>query len=501
MVERASDGRVVGYTGMWVYNTRDNEWRIWPSLDLPPPRMNAAFAVDPQRRTAILFGGDSQSDLLGDAWLLDLERLRWRRVESSGPAPRAGHFLIHDPAGDRLLAGGGYNRRDLNDLWALDLKSGRWSSLAAEIPPGPYLANSVTPEGDLALLTPAGPRTIALHGRESLSASAAPASPVPEVTLPDPPAAVRFANRWEPLANPGPLRRPGFAVFDTTRNLLLYLGGDRPDVDAYDPASQTWLVPAGPREIAPRGASPAGVSFRGAPWVIEPAAVAYDPASRSVVAVLPVRVPEGYRPEPLRNYPGLLVTWSYDPAAAVWRILGPAPAGLTAIVSTRQGILGAAGALYRFDSGRRSWVHVADPPPLLHPPEVLAYDSTRDQLLILARAQLWTFHLASRRFEFKGTPPVEASSALYVPPAEEMLVGSGTTLWAYRPGSNVWVRPDVPPLETSPDSLLYHPFAGLVLAVTPSRSVTVQALRYRRADRALNRRTQLPGLLPARPCE
>ncbi len=485
VAERASDGRVVGHTGLWIYNPKGNVWRPWPVLQLPPPRMDAAMAADPARRVLVLFGGDAQSHYLGDTWLFDLETLTWRASSAPGPEPRAGHFAAFDPAAGKILVGGGHNRCDLSDLWAYDAAADRWERLGGDVPPGRYLESEVTSDHQLLLRSPAGARTIPIPGKTAPRPAADEPADVPALESPQAPAAVRFANRWVSLPGSVAARDPAAAVLDTARRWILYFGGGRSDVDRYDLDSQRWLAAVAPPERPPRDEEPAGVTLHGAPWVLDRAAAAFEPARQALVAVVPIHLPAGYRPEPLRLYPASLITWIYDPVTGVWDWTGPSPPGLGAMLGTPDtSVLGAADTLYRLDPARREWAPLAPPPSGWQPPDLLIYDPVRRRVLSFAWSQVWGFDPAARRFEFRGVPPVAARTAVYVPQQDVVLVGGETALWAYRPGSNTWVRADLEPPAPAPTALLYDSASDLVLSVAASGGrAAVAAARYRHVRR------------------
>ena len=153
VAEEGPGGRIVGYTGTWVYSFREKDWRRL-ALDVqPPPRMNTRMVCDSNNQVLVLFGGDGQSHYLTDTWLYDLRTRRWRRSEApGGPPPRAGHFTVYDPQNGWVILGGGYNRRDLTDQWAYDTAGDRWRKLAGEVPVGFDLSADIAPEKRLILL-------------------------------------------------------------------------------------------------------------------------------------------------------------------------------------------------------------------------------------------------------------------------------------------------------------------------------------------------------------
>jgi hypothetical protein len=153
VAERTRDGKLVGFTGTWVYRVKNNDW-IELSLDSqPPPRMSSRMVCDTRSRQLVLFGGDGQSRYLADTWIFDLKARRWRQSAApGGPAPRAGHFTVYDPVTGWIIIGGGHNRADLTDMWAYDPATDRWTRLRGEVPTGFYLSADMAPDKRLILL-------------------------------------------------------------------------------------------------------------------------------------------------------------------------------------------------------------------------------------------------------------------------------------------------------------------------------------------------------------
>ena len=173
--------------------------------------------------------------------------------------------------------------------------------------------------------------------------------------------------------------------------------------------ANTWIdsveAPEYPHRLWAGGVRLAGVTFGGNPWTEHGRRIyAYDPTCRKMICVRPITLTTGYEPERLRNFPGeprtpvdakvkpptsyrKYVTWSFDPGNGKWDILGPAPAGLDTLVTTRHGVMGVnvdwptrnndAGymldwgptrparkdnAAYLFDSNKKSWKRVRGTP-------------------------------------------------------------------------------------------------------------------------------------------
>jgi hypothetical protein len=400
VVERGPGGRVVGYTGTWVF--RGDEWRRLNLKIEPSPRMNSRLVCDIRNRVMVLFGGDNQHEYLADTWLFDLKTETWRQAKArGGPAPRAGHFTVYDPETGWVIIGGGYNRHNLTDMWAYDVSQDQWRKLVGEVPTGFYISGDYAPEKKLILLVTntrksgdtmtcnvlypvrttyvfrvqkktilAPESTVQAQGpvskytpRESFKKTKAAGKQPGTPKLSQLP-----VNQWTELGSlnePAPLRTWGSATLDTDRSRILYWGGghcgyEANDVDAFDVASQAWQslgVAESPERLWDHGVRLAGVTFEGAPWTEHGRRIyAYDPVSRKLIMVHTIRLTTGYNPPALAGFsadrsvaadallnPSSSYTrytaWSLDLATGRWELLGAAPLGLDTLVTTRHGVM------------------------------------------------------------------------------------------------------------------------------------------------------------------
>ena len=534
MAEPGPNGKVVGFTGTWIYRFHDQDWHHLKQTIQPSPRMNTRLVCDSRNGVLVLFGGDGQSHYLADTWLYDLKSRQWRASTApTGPEARAGHFTVYEPETGWVIIGGGYNRRDLTDMWAYDTSRDRWQQPIGQVPTGIYLTADMAPDQHLILLITSTRKpgdTTACNvlfpvrttyayriDRQSAVLEHAPARPQASLPKRPPAEAVETKaqesarrqvharllsslpeNQWVHLANPAreaPTRTWGSATFDTDRGQILYWGGEHcgyegNDVDAYDVASHTWRkgdgTPESPERLWNHGVRLTGVTFQGKPWTVHGRKMyAYDPVSRKLIMVRPIRLTSGYDPEPLRLFPVVLtseyqsvrdslvnppssyvkhVTWTYDPSTAIWELLGAAPKGLDTLVTTRHGVMGVnadwpsrlndAGyelpwspsqspedkAIFLLDVANRDWKRLSQrqaSPQNLYEQTSLAYDSRRDQVLLHGagkkRDELWIFEVATRRWK-KTEPsvlepkdaalPICSRESVYIPDADVLLTCS-----------------------------------------------------------------------------
>jgi hypothetical protein len=527
VAEKAPDGRLVGYTGTWVYRFADKDWHLLQRNIQPTPRMNTRTVSDLKNQVIVLFGGDSESHYLADTWLYDLRTRTWRASKTqAGPEARAGHFTVYHPDSGWVVIGGGYNRKDLTDMWAYDAGEDRWQRLTGVVPTGFYLTADIAPEKQTLLLvtnsrSPGDRMTCnivypvrttyayRIDQRNWVQPGSALETHAPVLkALKE---AVERAgadranheeylknlpiNEWvalPSLGRPAPVRTWGSATFDADRGLILYWGGEHcgyegNDVEAYDVQNHMWIAkepaPESPERNWNHGVRLAGVTFQGKPWTVHGRRIyAYDPISRKMIMVRPIRLTTGYDPETLRLFPTSLVaeyqgsrdalvsppssyvkyaTWTYDPATGQWELLGEAPSGVDTLVSTRHGVMGVninwpsrlndAGyllpwsplslpedkSIFLLDVAQKHWQKLSEGQPSpqnLYEMTSLAYDSKRDQVILHGagqkREELWSFDIPSHRWKNmqpavldpQGSPPVCAREAVYIPDEDVVLL-------------------------------------------------------------------------------
>uniref|UniRef100_A0A499FV17 F-box domain-containing protein n=1 Tax=Anopheles farauti TaxID=69004 RepID=A0A499FV17_9DIPT len=114
-----------------VYNIAENRWTIHNQAYGPPPMTGHSATV--HHNQMILFGGyQKQAESLhtsNDIWVLDLERLVWKKpfVSDLKPSPRYGQFQMAIGDDHILVLGGtGGVNRVFNDAWLLDMQRDTW---------------------------------------------------------------------------------------------------------------------------------------------------------------------------------------------------------------------------------------------------------------------------------------------------------------------------------------------------------------------------------------
>lgn len=144
-------GGGLGYTSpcandIWVLKNPSRrggnpEW-FEPQLtgSRPDPRGSHSAVWITRTRRMVVFGGhDCIARRMHDTWALvgtgEGDRLSWRQIATSGPAPdaRSNHSAVYDEAGDRVVLFGGVKDRQIfDDVWELrpaSSDSARWRRL------------------------------------------------------------------------------------------------------------------------------------------------------------------------------------------------------------------------------------------------------------------------------------------------------------------------------------------------------------------------------------
>jgi hypothetical protein len=132
----------------WVFSFHTPAWTNVTNPLAPAPREDAAFAVDPGARIALLFGGWDQNFtgtgqiVYSDTWELDLTTDVWTHLAFPGspsPGPVHGASLVWYPTGNEFLLFGGCYPCSAA-VWAFHAATSSWSSVATGgTAPGPRM--------------------------------------------------------------------------------------------------------------------------------------------------------------------------------------------------------------------------------------------------------------------------------------------------------------------------------------------------------------------------
>ncbi|CUA78327.1 Tip elongation aberrant protein 1 [Rhizoctonia solani] len=142
--------KVARDNSVYILNTRSARWS---KLDIQPaPSARFWHAVCLHESKLVVFGGaESEQQVLGDQWSLDLSTLgwgspKWQQIQvaqgSPSPTKRGGHAMFAYQ--DKLYVFGGYTGKTvLNDTWCFDMTTRTWAELkcSGDVPsPRAFLA-------------------------------------------------------------------------------------------------------------------------------------------------------------------------------------------------------------------------------------------------------------------------------------------------------------------------------------------------------------------------
>ena len=139
VVTGGSFGKERYHDDVWVLDLQSGVWtEAAPQGQiLTPRRALGAFAYHPGQRAMLLFGGLGADGFHNDSYLIDLAQLVWARLsdddprEGSGrPAPRAEAAIVHIASGKFAVFGGESQTNVLGDLWQFDAETKLWTNLS-----------------------------------------------------------------------------------------------------------------------------------------------------------------------------------------------------------------------------------------------------------------------------------------------------------------------------------------------------------------------------------
>lgn len=145
-VDPVEADRLIAADGEVIESRADAVWRDRTRTQDtvgPGPRTRHGMAFDRARNRVVLFGGYTENrELRTDTWALD--RLGWRRIGATGPAPSArfGHRMTYDVARDEVvLFGGASNDLASTDTWVFDGR--QWRVLETDPAPPPRVGHAM----------------------------------------------------------------------------------------------------------------------------------------------------------------------------------------------------------------------------------------------------------------------------------------------------------------------------------------------------------------------
>jgi len=226
------DDRLFGDLWQLSFATNPPTWSVLVTTGGPPAaRAGHGVIYDPRGHRMILFAGwdgVSENYRRNDLWALNLDPAvpEWEQLAPVGtpPSPRGSHSLVYDSDRHRMLVFGGSAYTFLNEVWALSLDDLTWVQLAPfGTPPSPR-------EEQSAIYDPVRERLVIFGGYDNLYFYGS--QDLWELTL-------RGQPQWRQLTpdGPTPIYRWGHAaVYDRERDRMVMHGGLGPGLD------ETWAL-------------------------------------------------------------------------------------------------------------------------------------------------------------------------------------------------------------------------------------------------------------------
>ena len=327
-------GDVPSYGSVLHYDaTADAFTELVPPALRPTERMDVSFAYDAATGVAVVFGGNlgstSYTNVTAEQWAWSPETASWAIVDAPGPrpSPRYRSPAAYDSLRERVVLFGGLDADDapLADTWEWDGVAGAWKDRTPQSPParrdGAMAWSGV--EGRLVLFGGLGEGDQALSDAWSWT-----------------------GGTWEPVSGGPPARRGHTLTADGAGGLVLYggvdgVGAGLADVWTYDGA---WTKLAdGPGARGGHGATWVGsigrvVVFGGEGAGLLADLQAFDPATQTWSAPTSAGGPTararvGFAWDEQRDRVvlfggdagGMLAdTWEWDPGTGSWDALTPA---------------------------------------------------------------------------------------------------------------------------------------------------------------------------------
>lgn len=107
---------------LWALDLDTDTWTQLTPSPKPSARYFTSFVYDEANRRATLFGGQTATVKVNEAWVFDLWTNEWTQLTPAGtpPSARFGAAAVYDGANDRMIVFGGLDAAVRNDVWALE---------------------------------------------------------------------------------------------------------------------------------------------------------------------------------------------------------------------------------------------------------------------------------------------------------------------------------------------------------------------------------------------
>ena len=423
-------GISLAFGDTWEWDPTAGTWIQLTPTTAPSARYDSALVWDSQRNRAVLFGGmqKDQADANGipqqDTWEWDPATPGWTLRPTTGtvPSARYGHAMAFDPSRGMTVLFGGKDFQthlSLADVWDWDSTKGTWAQrlTSSSLPAGRMYASLLTDPAQSRLDLVAGVTLLGPYDASSPSYARGQISPSAELWQLDP-ATAAFTNRTPPQNAPSV--RSGFAMAFCPATGKTYVFGGLSGQDPYPVLDDLWEWD---------GSFWSQVKSDGRPFARENAAMAYDPARKSLILYGGDNATPN---EGLGEYSILDDTWEWQSSTRQWGQLFPAssPGPLDSLAMVTDsgrgkvlllgGITSSASVVWEWDGATTTWTN-RTPVPGSVTPESNGYEWNISGV---------TFDDGrAKMFFFDGTPTWQGTT-------------SNSVFWEWDPVSAGWAFHD-----------------------------------------------------------
>lgn len=227
----------------WSFSLASGQWtKLSTSGDAPPPRYCHCATLLPDQRQLLIAGGRDERSTVDSAFTLDLQTLRWSRVQGPVPSGAIGCAAHWMPSLAKAIVFGGDGPTGVNNLtWAYEPVARSFEQLQPT-------ARPFARRDAMSIYEPLQGRLVMFGGAVAITASY-----LDDVAIFD---GTRWFDQQAPDPHPTP-RRYGASGYDPLHQRWLLFGGTN-DTDDFD---DLWVIDPILSEFA-RQSVPGGPSRR-----------------------------------------------------------------------------------------------------------------------------------------------------------------------------------------------------------------------------------------------
>jgi MYXO-CTERM domain-containing protein len=265
----------------WEYDPAQRTWAALSPSTKPSVRHDFGMVWDSSRNKVVLFGG-LQADIVGatgvpkrDTWEWDPAQATWteRSGSATKPSQRFGHALAFDDNRKKMVLFGGVDivsNGPINDLWEWEPTTADWTMRLSGTESGAPTGRSYA-----SLISDASrSRLIMIGGEVALNSNNDNGTPVANQVWEMDPAGPTFTEKTVPQDGPKGRLSPAIAYDPVAEKVYMFGGAADNGGGGTTPANDFWEW---------NGATWTAVQADSPPAARANAAMAYDPARRSLI--------------------------------------------------------------------------------------------------------------------------------------------------------------------------------------------------------------------------